>query len=198
MKANILVIMALLLLPGMVFQANSQKMKSIFNGKDLKGWVAPENNVWWSVADGMLSVENGPDRKESILWTKGSYENFVVQLDFKFGKGTVDSGVFLRNDSQQIQIGISGSLKRDLTCSPYIPGKGYPVEAEGVEDLLKQDDWNTMKIQAIGNVYTVWLNGSQVLTYTSDNAIDQGPIGLQLHQKNEMSIDFKNISVGKL
>jgi hypothetical protein len=27
---------------------------------------------------------------------------------------------------------------------------------------------------------------------------EKGPIGLQLHPSNEMSIDFKNIKVGKL
>ena len=174
------------------------KMKKIFNGKNLKGWVVPENNIWWSAADGMLSVKSGPDKKGSILWTEDEYEDFIVQADFKMGDGTVDSGIFLRSESQQIQIGISGSLKRDMTASPYIPGKGYPVEAEGVEDLLKMDAWNTMKVQAIDNVYTVWLNGEEVMTYTSDNASDEGPIGLQLHPNNEMSIDFRNIMVGEI
>ena len=173
-------------------------MKKVFNGKTLNGWVVPENNIWWSAGNGILSVKNGPERKGSILWTEKTYKDFVVQTDFRFGGGTVDSGIFLRNDKQQIQIGISGSLKRDMTCSPYIPGKGYPVEAEGVKSLLKTDGWNTMKVQAKGNEYTVWLNGEKVMTYTSENAIEEGPIGLQLHPKNEMSIDFRNIRVAEI
>lgn len=192
-------ILTLSLILSVIFiEAQAQKMKKVFNGKTLDGWVVPENNIWWSAGKGILSVKNGPDRKGSILWTEKTYKDFVVQTDFRFGEGKVDSGIFLRNDKQQIQIGLSGSLKRDMTCSPYIPGKGYPVEAEGVKNLLKTDGWNTMKVQAKGNEYTVWLNGEKVMTYTSENAIEEGPIGLQLHPKNEMSIDFRNIRAAEI
>jgi len=126
------------------------------------------------------------------------YENFIIQLDFKFGEGTIDSGIFLRTDRQQIQIGESGSLKRDMTCSPYIPGKGYPVEAKNIDKLLKKDDWNTIKVKADGSVYTMWLNGEEVLTYDSDTAIEKGPVGLQLHPGRDMHIDFKNILFAEL
>ena len=198
MRSKLLILTASLILSVIFIEAQAQKMKKVFNGKTLNGWVVPENNIWWSAGNGILSVKNGPERKGSILWTEKTYKDFVVQTDFRFGGGTVDSGIFLRNDKQQIQIGISGSLKRDMTCSPYIPGKGYPVEAEGVKSLLKTDGWNTMKVQAKGNEYTVWLNGEKVMTYTSENAIEEGPIGLQLHPKNEMSIDFRNIRVAEI
>ena len=198
MRFKFLILTTSLILSGIFIEAQAQKMKKVFNGKTLDGWVIPENNIWWSAGNGMLSVKNGPDRKGSILWTEKEYEDFIIQTDFRFGTGTVDSGIFLRNDKQQIQIGISGSLKRDMTGSPYIPGKGYPVEAEGVKDLLKTDGWNTMKVEAKGNIYTVWLNGQKVMTYTSENAIEKGPIGLQLHPKNEMSIDFRKIRVAEI
>lgn len=179
------------------------KEKSIFNGKNLKGWVIPEGNIWWSVSDGILSAQSGPNQTGSILWTKKSYQNVAVQLDFKMGEGTIDSGIFFWSDKKphaQIQIGESGSLKRDMTCSPYVPGKGYPVEASGITDLLKQDDWNTIKAQVAGNVYTAWLNGKKVMTYTAEETdlIKRGPIGLQLHPNRDMTIDFRNISVEKL
>lgn len=196
MRAKLLLIVALFITMGMV-QVKEPKMKKIFNGKNLKGWVVPENNIWWSAGNGILSAKSGPDKKGSVLWTEKEYKDFIVQADFKMGEGTVDSGIFLRSEDQQIQIGISGSLKRDLTGSPYIPGKGYPEEAEGVEDLLKKDDWNTMKVQAIDNVYTIWLNGQEVLTYTSENVPEKGPVGLQLHPGNEMAIEFRNILVAE-
>lgn len=197
MKSQLSLILALLF----ALSLPAQKMKTIFNGKDFKHWVEPDGNIWWSVADGVLHVKNGPEQKGSILWTKKSYKDFVVQLDFKMGDGTVDSGIFMRGDgpdAPQIQIGESGSLKRDMTASPYVPKQGYPVEAERIKELLKPDDWNTMKAQAVGNVYTVWLNGEQVLAYTLEGAVLKGPIGLQLHPNREMSIAFRNITVGKL
>ncbi|WPP51018.1 3-keto-disaccharide hydrolase [Catalinimonas niigatensis] len=197
MRTKLLAVITLCFTLAMI-PAKEPKMKKIFNGKNLKGWVVPENNIWWSANDGLLTAKSGPEKKGSILWTEKEYGDFIVQGDFKMGEGTVDSGFFLRSEDQQIQIGISGSLKRDMTGSPYIPGKAYPVEAKGVKDLLKLDDWNTMKIQAKDNIYTVWLNGQEVTTYTSENVPDKGPIGLQLHPGNEMSIDFRNIMVAEL
>ena len=178
-------------------QAQDPKLKKIFNGKTLKGWVEPSNNVWWTVNDGILFVKSTAEKKGSILWSENKYENFIIQADFLMGDGTVDSGIFLRSEHDQIQIGISGSLKRDLTASPYIPKKGYPVEAK-VKDILKLKDWNTMKVKVVGSTYTVWLNGNEVMTYTSDNMPASGPVGFQLHPGNEMSCSFKNIRLAAL
>ena len=176
------------------------KLKPIFNGKDLSGWEVPDGNDeagWYKAVDGVLKVQSGSKKKGSILWTKKKYRNFVMEFDFRFGEGVVDSGVHVRNQDQ-IQIGISGSLKRDMTCSPYIPGKGYPVEAKNIKKLLKAKDWNTMRIQAIGPEYTVWLQGEKVMTYKSASAIEEGPLGIQLHGNRNMSIDYRNLKLAKL
>ena len=184
--------------PALVFA--ELEFTSIFTGSDLSGWTVPEGNDeagWYQAVEGELRIQSGPDQKGSILWTEKSYRNFVVGLEFKFGEGIIDTGVQVRN-SDQIQIGISGSLKRDMTGSPYIPGKGYPVEAEGVAELLKADDWNSMRIEAVGKKYTVWLNGKQVMTYESDSAIEEGAIGLQLHGKRDMSVTYRAIKLAEL
>ena len=176
------------------------KLKPIFNGKDLTGWKAPKGNDaagWYKAVDGVLKVQSGPKKKGSILWTRKKYRNFVMEFDFRFGEGVVDSGVHVRNQDQ-IQIGISGSLKRDMTCSPYIPGKGYPVEAKNIKKLLKAKDWNTMRIQAIDKEYTVWLQGEKVMTYKSASAIEEGPLGIQLHGSRDMSIDYRNLKLAEL
>jgi hypothetical protein len=176
------------------------KLKPIFNGKDLSGWEVPDGNDeagWYKAVDGVLKVQSGPKKKGSILWTEKKYRNFVVEFDFRFGEGVVDSGVHVRNQDQ-IQIGISGSLKRDMTCSPYIPGKGYPVEAKNIKNLLKAKGWNTMRIQVIGKEYTVWLQGKKVMTYKSDSAIAEGPLGIQLHGGRNMGIDYRKLKLAKL
>ena len=176
------------------------KLKPIFNGKDLTGWKAPKGNDaagWYKAVDGVLKVQSGPKKKGSILWTRKKYRNFVMEFDFRFGEGVVDSGVHVRNQDQ-IQIGISGSLKRDMTCSPYIPGKGYPIEAKNIKKLLKAKEWNTMRIQAIGKEYTVWLQGEKVMTYKSASAIEEGPLGIQLHGSRDMSIDYRNLKLAEL
>ena len=190
-------IFSLALFATLVAYAQEPKLKKIFNGKNLKGWVAPANNTWWMAGKGILLVKSGPDKKGSILWTEKKYKDFIIETDFLMGDGVVDSGIFLRSENDQIQIGISGSLKRDLTASPYIPKKGYPVEAK-VKDILKLKDWNTMKVKVVGKSYTVWLNGIEVMNYTSEKIVDEGPVGLQLHPGNEMSISYRNIRLAEL
>ncbi len=182
-------------------QTTEPQMETIFEGDNLDYWEVPENNIWWTTDEGTLWAKSDPEKKGSILWTKKKYKDFVVQLDFKFGQGTVDSGIFMRGDDEknaQIQIGESGSLKRDMTASPYVPKQGYPVEAEGIKDLLKMKEWNTIKAMAIGTTYKVWLNGTEVMNYTLDDANLEGPIGIQLHPNREMSIQFRDISVAEL
>lgn len=166
----------------------------IFDGKSLAGWKTSGADVW-TVADGILTGTSNDKKQGSILWTEKEHSDFVFSCGFRF-TGKIDSGVFLRHENDQIQIGISGSLKRDMTGSPYIASeKGYPVEAKGIAELLKEGEWNTMKITAKGSVYTVELNGKEVMTYTSETAKEKGPIGLQMHPGVAMKIEFREITV---
>jgi hypothetical protein len=168
--------------------------EKIFNGTGLEGWKV-KGAEYWSAADGVLKGESDDKKQASTLWTDKSYKDFTMELDFRFA-GDVDSGVFLRGENDQIQIGTSRSLKRDMTCSPYIGSKGkYPQEAAGVKELLKEGDWNHMKIVAKGNTYTVTLNGKQVIEYVSDTAKTEGQLGLQVHPGVKMKIEYKNVTV---
>ena len=180
----------------------AEELPSIFNGKDFAGWKVPKQNTqfsWWKVENGILRATSDPRKKGSILWTEKQYGNFVLELEFKMGEGRVDSGVFLRNENDQIQIGDSGKMKRDMTASPYIASeKGYPVEAEGVKESLKLKDWNRMTIVAKGSEYTVWLNDSHVMHYVSATASEKGSVGLQLHPGRDMVIEYRNLRLAEL
>jgi hypothetical protein len=171
----------------------------LFNGKDLTGWKSDAKGEfnYWSATDGTILCQSGPDKKGSHLWTTKEFTDFTITLEFKYISGKIDSGVMLRSEHDQIQIGLSGSLKRDLTASPYIPGKGYPVEATNAIAAVKQNDWNTLKIEVIGNTYRTWLNDIEGITYTSETAKQKGPIGLQLHNGNIMSLAFRNIEISE-
>lgn len=167
---------------------------ALFNGKDLDGWRV-QDAAYWTAKDGVLTGQSDEKKRNSILWTERKFKDFQLDFEFRFS-GDIDSGVFLRSVNEQIQIGTSRSLKRDLTASPYIGSLGkYPVEAKDVAKVLKADDWNAMSIVAKGNVYTVTLNGTQVLEYTSGTAIEEGPIGLQVHAGLVMKVEFRGLTV---
>lgn len=174
--------------------------QAIFDGKSLDGWVV-ENAPYWTVKDGILigqSDETENKKKGSTLWTQKEYKDFSVETEFRFS-GVIDSGIFIKKSGDQIQIGTSGSLKRDMTGSPYIAKlKKYPVEAEGVAALLKEGDWNRMKVTVKGNIYSVELNGQKVLEYTSETAAEKGPVGFQVHPNVLMKVEFRNIVLEEL
>jgi hypothetical protein len=180
---------------------NKPPYKKYFNGRNFSKWVLPEGNIWWKIEDKVIKAKSGLNKKGTILWTEKEFKNYKVRLKFKFIGGTIDSGIFMRGDNHlnpQIQIGISGSLKRDMTGSPYVPKKGYPKEATATASVLKMNGWNTIEAQAIDNNYKVWINGKYVMDYDLENANLNGPVGIQLHPNREMEIWFKDISIAKI
>ena len=51
-------------------QTKEPSFKKLFNGKNLKGWIASAEKDSWQVVDGVLDVKSSPERKGSILWTE--------------------------------------------------------------------------------------------------------------------------------
>ncbi len=175
----------------------AQEAVPLFNGKDLSGWKAPSPNPFWTVADGVITGTNNPAKKGSMLWTEKSYGDFELEADARWS-GDIDSGFMMRTPELQLQIGISRSLKVDMTGCFY-NGK-YPEEGQAKDraKLLKPGDWNHFKIVARGDTFTVWLNGTEAVAYQNAKYAAPGPIGLQIHAGLEMKVEFRNLTVKAL
>ena len=170
---------------------------SLFNGKDLTGWKAPDPNPFWKVTDGVLVGENNAEKKGSMLYTVESYGDFELEAEARW-QGEIDSGFMVRKPELQLQIGVSRSLKKDMTGSFYL-GK-YPEEAQAknADKLLKPGDWNKFKLKAKGNTFTVWINDTQASQYTDAKYSGAAPIGLQIHGGLAMKIEFRNLRIRPL
>jgi hypothetical protein len=59
---------------------------SLFNGKDLSGWIIPEgDNGHWSVIDGVIDYDARSEAEQSKdLWTEKEYHNFVLHVEWRF------------------------------------------------------------------------------------------------------------------
>src|SRR5687768_10685875 len=112
--------------------AAAERWTTLFNGKDLSGWVVPAANTQWRVERGVLVGESDDKLTGSMLVTEKKYGDFVFETDVRW-EGNPDSGIFIRTPALQVQIGTSISQKRDLTGSFYIPKKGYPEELQAKE-----------------------------------------------------------------
>lgn len=171
------------------------ELTSVFNGKDLAGWKAPVPNPFWKVADGVLVGENDEKMKGNVLYTEKSYGDFIFEAEARWS-GEIDSGFMLRKPELQLQIGISRSLKKDLTCSFYTGGADKYPEAGQAKDLekhLKPGEWNAFRLQAKSGTFTVWLNGQKVTEYVNPKYSGAGPVGLQIHPGLKMKIEFRNL-----
>lgn len=59
---------------------------SLFNGKDLSGWKAPEgDNGHWSVIDGVIDYDARSEASEDKnLWSEGEYQDFILHVEWRF------------------------------------------------------------------------------------------------------------------
>lgn len=59
---------------------------SLFNGKDLSGWIIPDgDNGHWSVIDGVIDYDARSEAKEEKnLWTAQEYSNFELHIEWRF------------------------------------------------------------------------------------------------------------------
>ena len=163
----------------------------IFNGRDLAGWKIPAE-PYWTVTDGVLLGQSDEAKKGSMLYTEKAYGDVIVEGEVRF-TGEIDSGIMVRKPELQLQIGVSRSLKRDMTCSFYTGSYPESGRAPQAAELLRPGDWNRIRLEARGDTFTVWLNGRQVTRYTDPKYKDPGPIGLQIHGGVLMKVEFRDL-----
>jgi hypothetical protein len=197
MKKSSLAVCAMFAVAFLSARAAEPELVPIFNGKDLTGWQHAEGNKFWSAVDGVLVGQSVPEKKGDVLETEKSYRDVIVECEVRWN-GEIDSGIFLRKGQKwQCQIGISRSLKKDMTCSIY-NGTYKGHEAQGTDKLLKVGDWNKIRIEAIGSKFKISLNGQQVLEWESPDYSEPGPIGLQIHPGVNMKVEYRNLKAVSL
>ncbi len=185
--------------------AEEPKFAPLFNGKDLSGFKAEASKAYWRVEEGVLIGENDAAKKGNYLWTEKEYGDFVLEFDVRWNSTTprgVDTGIEMRKPHIQLQLGVSGSLKVDMTGSWYTGGKErYPEagQAKTVKTLMKPEgEWNTFRIQAKGDTFTCWINGQKASEYTDAKFSGAAPIGLQIHPAVVMKCEYRNIKIVEL
>jgi glycyl-tRNA synthetase alpha subunit len=71
-------------------------------------------------------------------------------------------------------------------------------QAKDLQKHFKSGDWNKYRLEARGNTFTVWLNGTQAAKYTDAKYAEAAPIGLQIHPGLAMKVEFRNIRLQAL
>lgn len=176
--------------------------KSLFNGKDLKGWEIYGTEKWY-VEDGLLVCESGPDAEYGYLGTKKHYKNFELNLDFK-QEADGNSGVFVRSTIEGVKVSgwqVEVAPKGKHTGGIYESyGRGWLIKPEPEkEETLKTGEWNHLKIIIVDDTITTWLNGVEMIDLTDEKIGEgEGSIALQIHSGGGIKVKWKNIVLKKL
>ncbi|QBA65664.1 DUF1080 domain-containing protein [Muriicola soli] len=173
--------------------------KELFNGKDLTGWTVYGTEKWY-VQDGLLVSESGPDAQYGYLATDKHYKDFEVSLEF-LQEADGNSGVFIRSTIEGTKVSgwqVEVAPKGKHTGGVYESyGRGWLVKPEAEKELiLKEGQWNTLKIRVMGDQLTSWLNGVQMVSI-NDEAIGagEGAIALQIHDGGGIKVKWRNIKL---
>lgn len=195
--------LAAILLAGMTFSVSAQELpagagpwQSLFDGRSLDGWTQYGGRAPFEVKDGEIVGSYIPEKNNSFLATKKDYGDFVFEVEFKANatKG-VNSGVQFRSHvrpEKEIQRVFGYQAEID-PVEPAKTGGVYEEAARGwladhrkseigkrAAAALNPDEWNTLRIQAVGDHIQTWLNGVPIADLR-DATQASGFIALQVH-----------------
>jgi hypothetical protein len=175
----------------------------LFNGKDLSGWEAFGEELWY-VKDGYLVCESGPKKGYGYLATRNYYDDFDLTVEFK-QEANGNSGVFIRSFIEK-DVRISGwqvevAPKGNDTGGIYESyGRGWLVQIpDEKETILKEGEWNTLRIRLQGDNVKTWLNGQEMVDLQDEKiGRAQGRIALQIHDKGGIKVLWRNLKLRTL
>jgi len=147
-------------------------------GQDSARWPAPQPlfardlsnadmqpGAWAFNAAGVLAPTRAATAKANgDLWTKESYGDFVVSLEFRTQENS-NSGVFLRTTDivHWLQNSIEIQIRQGDEEKPvHLVGAVFDVAAPARQVAITPGEWYRYVITAKGNLITVVLNGEQV------------------------------------
>ncbi len=150
--------------------AGEEGFVSLFNGRDLSGWITGPDNAW-VVEDGVITLKREMDGREhnlDYLWTRETYGDFVLELEFKIPE-RANSGIFLRTLDLKdpvytgIEVQVSNSYGRERLSRGGTAGAIYDCLAPSKNAVKKPGEWNRYRITCRDSRITVVLNGQEVI-----------------------------------
>lgn len=214
----------LLLLPAIFVSVQAEELPLTFH-PDTQGWDSLfrsdlSNAILepggWIIEDGVLrALDHG------TIWTKESYGDFILDLEFKVGKDA-NSGVFLRTgDIHDVLTAIEVQIHETNDGSPRgMVGAIYDVLAPSQDVSRPAGEWNRYTITCKGSLINVVFNGTQVINMDLNDWTEphknpdgsrnkfskalkdyarSGPIGFQgIHGRAGQPVYFRNIKIKSL
>ena len=213
MRAKFIVVIALVLF---TFSASAQKgnkgkWQRLFNGKNLQGWHQLNGKATYEVKHGEIVGTTVMGEPNAFLATDKEYGDFILELELKLDQ-PANSGVQFRSLSKpdymkgrvhgyQMEVDPSDRAWSGGIYDEARRGWLYSLEVNPqAKTAFKKTDWNTYRLEAIGNTIRTWVNGVPV-AHLIDSETAKGFIALQVHsigkdeKKAGYQIRWRNIRI---
>ncbi len=177
---------------------------SLFNGKDLTGWEGFGSGKWSVDAEGNLVIENGDDRQYGYLCTRAYYKDFDLTCEFnQVSDG--NSGLFFHSFIEgynKVHGWQCEVAPRDHDTGGIYEsyGRGWLIQIpEEKESILKEHEWNTLRLRVEGDHVQTWLNGEPMADITDEKiGAVTGRLMLQIHDGNNIIVKWRNFKLTTL
>ena len=175
---------------------------SLFNGKNLDGWVQLNGTALYFVENGQLVGRCVGGSPNSFLCTTAEFGDFIFECETR-ADWTLNSGVQFRSASSPDKKAgrVYGyQMEIDATDRAWTGGiydesrRGWLHTLEAQEHSRKAfqaNGWNKLRIEAIGTSIRTWVNGVPCADIRDGQTL-RGFFGLQVH-----SIENDSTRVGK-
>ncbi|MDX1395466.1 MAG: DUF1080 domain-containing protein [Gemmatimonadota bacterium] len=173
----------------------------LFDGESLDGWRVHGTERWY-VEDGELVCESGPDEQYGYLVTEMTFTDFDLRLQFR-QEADGNSGVFFRSSVDgttvsgwQAEVAPPGLWTGGIYES-Y--GRGWLIQPDSTRRDVVMGEWNDMRIRAVGDTVTTWLNGVEMVTLVDEEiGRAEGSIALQIHDGGGIRVRWRDVVIEDL
>lgn len=140
-----------------------------------------------------------------VYYTREYYDDFDLTVEFK-QEADGNSGVFIRSFVEEKDVKVNGwqvevAPKGFDTGGIYESyGRGWLIQIpDEKENILKQGEWNTMRIRVQGDNVQTWLNGEEMVNIRDEKiGAGQGRIALQIHDGGGIKVLWRNLHLQTL
>lgn len=129
---------------------------------DLSNAIYPKGV--WSMEDGVLTAT-----EDQCIWSKGEYQNFAVDLEFKTAHGTNSGVIVYASDLENwipnsVEIQIADDYAEEWAKQPrtWQCAAAFGRLAAKESRVKKPGEWNRMTVYCRGKIIDVVLNGEAV------------------------------------
>jgi hypothetical protein len=179
----------------------------LFDGKTLEGWTQRGGKAKYETKGGVIVGTAVAGTPNSFLCTDKNYADFILEYEFKVDP-KLNSGVQIRSNSlpdyrkgrvHGYQVEIDPSA-RGWTGGIYDEARRGWLnglkENEPARKAFKQNEWNKIRVEAIGPSIKTWLNGIAAADLT-DDMTPAGFIGLQVHSSKHAGaqVEWRNLRI---